>query len=255
MLGVAAGIAILMLGLPPIPQSASYHQFADQRRWLGVPNFGNVVSNIPFAIIGFWGLWFLLKSQPEKLKHIFVNARERRPYVLAFVGLLFTAFGSAYYHLAPNNARLVWDRLPMTLVFSSLVAAVIMERISVEAGLKLLPLLIAVAAGSVLQWYYDEVHGHGDLRVYAAVQLYSALVLLMALLLKSRYSRSYDFAAVAGFYLLAKIFELTDRYILEHTHAVSGHTLKHLAAAAAGYWILRMLQRREPVDTEASFSR
>jgi hypothetical protein len=35
MLGVAAGIAILMLGLPPIPQSASYHQFADQRRWLG----------------------------------------------------------------------------------------------------------------------------------------------------------------------------------------------------------------------------
>lgn len=248
MLGVALGITILAFRLPPMPQPASYHQFADQRSWLGIPNFGNVASNLAFAIVGLWGLWLLLK--PDKLQAAFIDPRERRPYIVAFFGLLLTAFGSACYHLAPNNARLVWDRLPMAIVFGSLIAVIITERISVDAGLKLLPFLVALAAGSVLQWYRDELHGHGDLRAYAAVQLYSALALLLALVLRPRYSRSYDFAVVFGFYLLAKIFEATDRFIFAYTHYVSGHTLKHLAAAAAGYWILRMLQLREPLPKE-----
>jgi len=248
MLGVAVGIGILTARLPPIPQSASYHQFADNRTWLGIPNFWNVVSNLPFAIVGVCGLWFLLRSNPDKFHQAFVDPRERWPYVLAFFGLLLTAFGSAYYHLAPSNARLVWDRLPMTIVFGSLVAAVITERISVEADVKLLPFLIAIAGGSVLQWYHDELHGHGDLRIYAMVQLYSALVLLLGLLLKPRYTRGYDFAIVFGFYLLAKIFETADRFIFAHGQIVSGHTLKHLAAATAGYWILRMLRTRKPLD-------
>src|SRR6266536_5311110 len=248
MLGVALGIAVLAFRLPPLPQPTSYHQFADQRPWLGIPNFGNVVSNLPFAIVGLWGLWLLLK--PDELKNAFIEPRERRPYVVACFGLLLTAFGSAYYHLAPSNSRLVWDRLPMTIVFGALVAVVVMERISLEAGLKLLPFLVAIAAGSVLQWYRDELHGHGDLRFYAAVQLYSALVLLIALLLKPRYSRTFDFAIVFGFYLLAKIFETADRFIYAHGHIVSGHSLKHLAAAMAGYWMLQMLQLREPCPVE-----
>jgi hypothetical protein len=249
MLGVALGIAVLTFRMPPVPQPDSYHQFSDQRPWLGIPNFGNVASNLPFAIVGLCGLWFLLK--PDKLKNTFIDSRERRPYVVAFFGLLLTAFGSTYYHLAPSNSRLVWDRLPMAIVFGSLVAVVIMERISVEAGLKLLPFLVAIAAGSVLQWYRDEWHGHGDLRFYAAIQLYSALVLLMALVLKPRYSRTYDFAIVFGFYLLAKIFETADRSIFAHGHIISGHTLKHLAAATAGFWILRMLELRKPILNES----
>jgi hypothetical protein len=164
--------------------------------------------------------------------------------------LLLTAFGSAYYHLAPSNARLLWDRLPMTIVFGSLVAVVVTEYISVEAGVKLLPFLVAIAAGSVVQWYRDELHGHGDLRIYGAVQTYAALALLMPLLAKPRYSRRWDFAVVFGFYALAKFFETADHLVLVHTQSVSGHTLKHLAAAAAGYWILRMLQLREPLPTE-----
>jgi len=248
MLGVALGITILAFRLPPKPQPASYHQFADRRSWLGIPNFGNVASNLAFAIVGLWGLWLLLK--PDKLQTAFIDPRERRPYMVAFFGLLLTSFGSSYYHLAPSNSRLVWDRLPMAIVFGSLIAVIITERISVGAGLKLLPFLVAIAAGSVLQWYRDELHGHGDLRPYAAVQLNSALALLIALVLKPRYSRSYDFAIVFGFYLLAKIFETADRFIFAHTHYISGHTMKHLAAAAAGYWILRMLQLREPLPEE-----
>ena len=249
MLGMALGLAVLAFRLPPMPQPASYHQFADQRTWLGVPNLGNVASNLGFAIVGLWGLRLLLRR--DTLQNSFTETRERRPYIVAFVGLLLTAFGSAYYHLAPNNSRLVWDRLPMTIVFGSLIAVVIAEFINLEAGTKLLPFLIAIAAGSVLQWYYDELHGHGDLRIYAVVQIYSALMLLMPLLLKPRYSRRMDFAIVFGFYVLAKLFELADKSIFRLGHLVSGHTLKHVAAAMAGCWILRMLERRTPLTPAA----
>jgi hypothetical protein len=248
MLGVAAGMALLMFRLPPIPQPAWYHQFADQRRWLGIPNFANVISNVAFALVGICGIVFIRRHGG----HAFLDPRERWPYYGVFVGLLLTAFGSAYYHLVPNNARLVWDRLPMTIVFGSLVAALITERISVSAGLRLLPWLIAFGAGSVLQWYWNELHGRGDLRVYASVQAYSALALLLALLLPPRYTRSRDFAVVFGFYVLAKIFETSDRQIYLLGHVVSGHTLKHLAAAAAGFWIIRMLRLREPVLQDSS---
>src|SRR5207244_10304436 len=112
---------------------------------------------LPISIVGVWGLWLL--SKPGNLTNAFIDPREHRPYIAAFLGLLLTAFGSAYYHLAPSNAHLVWDRLPMAIVFGSLVAVIITERISVEAGLKLLPFLVAIAAGSVLQWYGDELHG------------------------------------------------------------------------------------------------
>ena len=59
---VTALIAVAGLLLPRIPQPQSYHVFADQRSFLGIPNFANVVSNIPFAVVGLWGLVFLLRS-------------------------------------------------------------------------------------------------------------------------------------------------------------------------------------------------
>jgi hypothetical protein len=99
-----------------------------------------------------------------------------------------------------------------------------------------------------LQWYASEIQGSGDLRLYAAVQVYSALVLLLALLLPRRYTRGSDLAIVVGFYALAKALEALDKPIFAAGHIVSGHTLKHLAAAAAGYCILHMLQRRRPVS-------
>ena len=113
----------------------------------------------------------------------FADPRERWPYFVAFAGLVLTFFGSSYYHLRPDNARLVWDRLPMTLVFTSIVAAVIVERVNMPAGLWLLPGLVATGILSVLQWHWSELRGAGDLRFYAAVQAYSALVLLAGLLI------------------------------------------------------------------------
>ena len=142
----------------------------------------------------------------------------------------------------------------MTIAFMSLVAAVIAERISLRAGLWLLPILLLVGMDSVLQWFMSEVRDAGDLRFYAAVQLYSVLVLVIALFMPQRYTRGWDLAVVAGLYALAKVLEILDRQIFAMGHIVSGHTLKHLAAAAGAYWILRMLQKRRPLPSPSSDS-
>src|ERR1700743_1690477 len=153
---ITAIVAVVACLLPRIPQPPSYHLFADQRAFLGIPNFGDVVSNVPFAIVGLWGLIYLLRLKPEEMPRRFVNRQERLPYLIVFAGLVLTAFGSSWYHLHPDNARLVWDRLPMTIVFMSLIAALIMERINLRAGLWLLPVLLLIGMSSVFQWYWSE---------------------------------------------------------------------------------------------------
>jgi hypothetical protein len=124
LIALAAIMVIVCCLLPRIPQPLSYHHFADRRSLLGIPNFGDVSSNLPFALIGIWGLVFLFRSGSVETARHFVDRRERWPYLFVFAGLLLTAFGSSYYHLAPDNWRLVWDRLPMTITFMGLVGAV-----------------------------------------------------------------------------------------------------------------------------------
>jgi hypothetical protein len=241
---LAVVIAIVAFLLHPIPQPLAYHDFADHRPWLGIPNFGDVISNVPFALVGIAGLIFLLGPGGRK----FSDPRQRWLYFFMFASLILTAFGSAYYHLAPGNTRLVWDRIPIMMVFMALLAAVIAERVSVPAGLALFPVFEIVGIASVLTWRAGELAGHGDLRFYAAVQVYAILVLLLALLFPPKYTRGADFAVVVGFYVLAKILEESDRQVFSVGQIVSGHTLKHLAAAAAGYWILRMLKKRDVIQ-------
>lgn len=246
---VALTIACIaaFLRSPRIPQPQAYHNFADHRARFGIANFNDVVSNLPFAIVGIWG-WVFLASKSSRTQ--FIQHRERWPYFLMFLGLLWTAFGSAYYHLAPDNARLVWDRLPMTIVFMPLLAAMIMERLDVTWGLRLLPVLMAIGIASVIQWRTSELRGAGDLRFYAVVQLYSVLAVLALLFVYPRYTRNSDFASVLFCYVLAKVFETDDRAIFQMDGGfVSGHTLKHLAAGTAGFLILRMLQKRRPAQS------
>lgn len=241
---LAVGVAVIAFFVPRVDLPPSYHHFADQGSLLGIPNFGDVASNVAFLIAGMWGLVFLAgKSSREK----FVDARERRAYFLIFLGLVLTAFGSAYYHLAPDNARLVWDRLPMTVVFMPLVAAMVSERADLKLGLWLLPVLTAIGIASVIQWHFTVRNGAGDVRFYAAVQVYAMFALVVALLLPSRYTGTADLIWVIVFYAIAKVAEMADREIFSLGHIVSGHTIKHLSAAASGYCILRMLKRRKPI--------
>jgi disulfide bond formation protein DsbB len=246
-LALAIGTAAFLAPRSDLP--LSYHNFADQRPWLGIPNFGAVASNALFFLAGLCGLIFLSRKTSPKQ---FLDGRERWPYVFFFLGLLLTAFGSTYYHLAPDNARLVWDRLPMTIAFMALVAALIGERVNVTLGLGLLPLLTATGVGSVMAWRLTVLQGAADLRFYAAVQLYAVCALLLALLLPPRYTRGGDLAMVAGLYVLAKISETADRQIFSFGHLVSGHTLKHLAAGSAGFWILGMLLKRQAIPHQGT---
>ena len=244
---IAAGIAIALF--PRMAQPLGYHNFADQRTFLGVPNFLNVVSNVPFLLAGLWGLIVVMGLQ-ETTGRRFVAPVERLPYLILAVGVALTCFGSAYYHLAPGNARLVWDRLPMTLGFMSLLSAMLMERVNLRAGLAALGPLLLLGLASVVLWYASELHGAGDLRLYIMVQFYTLLLILLLLwLFPARYTRGADLMVAMGFYVLAKILESLDRQIFSLGHSVSGHTLKHLAAAAGVYSIFRMLARRRPVVT------
>lgn len=228
--------------LEPIPQSESYHHFADQRSWYGIPNVGNVLSNMAIALPGIWGL-FLLFS-PKKVQ--FHDPRERWLWIGVSIGLLLTAIGSSYYHLAPDNSRLIWDRLPMTFVFMSVVAALISERINIYLGLWLWPVLLAIGFSSVLLWYTSEMQGKGDLRFYFAIQAFTFLVAIIMFLTPSPYDRNWVLAIIALCYGLVLLFDLYDHQVYRMTGAVvSGHTLKHLAVGLTGAWMIWMIWKRK----------
>jgi hypothetical protein len=246
---ITAVVGLVFVFVPRFAQPQSYHSFADHRAVFGIPNFGDVASNLPFAAIGFFGIVFLLQPASSHKSIHFIDSRERWPYLIAFLGIFLTAFGSSYYHLDPNNARLVWDRLPIMVAFTATAAAMVTERVQIRVGLLLLPVFLSLGVASVLLWYASELRGVGDLRFYAAVQVCSTLVLLLVLLFPARYTRGSDLAIVVGLYALAKISESLDKQVFHFEPLVSGHTLKHLIAAAAGYWLLRMLRKRHPVAT------
>ena len=243
LLGAALLVAIVAR---PIPQDPAYHRFADTRTVWGIPNALNVVSNVAFVVVGALGMWTVWPKREDGPVR-FASPVERWPYVVFFGGFALTGFGSAYYHLAPGNETLVWDRLPLAITLMGLFAATITDRISAKAGLVLLGPLVALGIASVFWWTAGERRGEGDLRPYALVQFYPMLAIpLMALLFSSRYTRGGDLVIVVVIYGLAKVFELLDVRLLSLGSLVSGHTCKHLAAALSGYWLWRMLVKRKP---------
>lgn len=244
--GLALAAFVAMVFVPPIPQDPKYHDFADKRGCCGVPNFADVVSNVPFAVVGVIALAWLRRRDLVGPRAPFASRAERRAWAIVSFGCLLTGFGSAYYHWAPGNETLFWDRLPMTICFMSLFAIQIMERISLRAGSQLIVPLVVFGACSILMWRWTEFRGKGDLRLYALVQFYPMLAIpLMLAIFPPRYNRTFDLVIVLLWYIAAKAFENWDRPIFMLLGgAVSGHTLKHLAAGAGMAWLLRMVMKR-----------
>ena len=243
MLAIAAAAVAAVALHAPIAQPPDYHAFADQRRIWGVPNFWNVVSNLPFFVVGWAGSVELAGRAPPG-----ALASLRAAYRWFFAGALLVAIGSAYYHLAPTDQSLAWDRLPMTLAFMAFFSVIIGEHISPRAGRLLLYPLLALGVASVVYWHLSEEVGRGDLRLYLIVQfLPMVLIPLILLLFPSRLSLTRMIWGVLGAYALAKLFELGDEWIYSQSHVISGHTLKHLAAALGMYFFLVAVRRRRPV--------
>jgi len=242
---IAGGAVVWGLAPPPMTQPQEYHLLADTRPLLGVPNAGDTLSNFAFLLVGAMGLAFLWRERARGRTERFDSPRELLPYWVFFAGVTLTSAGSAWYHLAPDDARLVWDRLPMTIAFMSLIAAVAGERVSPRWSNVLLWPLVMLGLASVAYWRWSALAGAENLKPYLAVQMGSiAVVLAMAALFRSRYTHGGAIFALAAAYGLAKVFEFQDREIFLLGFGVSGHTLKHLAAAAGVWLLLGSLERR-----------
>jgi hypothetical protein len=231
-LALTCATLALVFQLPPIPQDPAYHAFADRRALAGIPNFLNVASSVAFLLVGATGVLHCLVRE---------RTDSRTAWLVFFSAVALVGIGSAYYHWSPSSATLVWDRLPMTVGFMALCIAVLGETSESPLVYRLLWPAIALGVYSIVEWYRAD-----DLRLYAWIQFFPLLLVPVALLITPvRWTQRWLLGAALGCYVLAKFAELTDSRLFELTGAViSGHTLKHLLAAAACYCILRMLQRR-----------
>lgn len=232
-ISAAALLATLLHGR--IPQDPAYHLFADTRPFAGIANFGDVFSNLPFLLVGLYGL-----SRSRRL----TEPRCKSAYITLCAGVLLVSLGSAYYHLSPSNPTLLWDRLPMTVAFMALFSLLLEERVT-ESRRTLLPLLAAGLASAVY-WSWSESRGAGDLRPYILVQFLPILLIpLILALYPRRYLSNNLLVAALALYVAAKIFESSDHQVLASISILSGHTIKHLLAGAATLCIIRAVPAKE----------
>ena len=240
-----AAIGTIFFLTTPVAQDPAYHQFADGRTLLGIDNFCNVMSNLPFLIVGLWGIL-----------HIFCHGHAtclpglQLAYIVFFSGILLTAFGSGYYHLDPSNDPLVWDRLPMTIGFAGLFSIILGEFVTARIGRAVLIPLLFIGIASVEYWAYTEAQGMGDLRPYAVVQFLPMLLIPVILLLcKAKIGAAKYYWVMLLFYVLAKLFEFFDEQLFALGGIISGHSLKHLFAAMAPATVLyALLARRNGIE-------
>lgn len=220
---VALFVISTMVGLAPIAQDPGYHNFSDKREILGVPNFWNVLSNLPFLFIGLLGLFKLHSDDIVKTQ-----------YIIFFIGVSLVAFGSAYYHLNPNNDTLVWDRLPMTIGFMALFSAVISEFINDKFGKSVFIPALIIGLSSVIYWVIMK-----DLSLYMVVQFFPMLAIpVMLIFFKSRYNLTAGYWLLLLAYVIAKVCEKYDYEAHDFLGFISGHSLKHIFAALGIYMMI-----------------
>ncbi|AXH60206.1 ceramidase domain-containing protein [Pseudomonas amygdali] len=238
LVALICGITVLAAALSsPIAQDQAYHAFGDHRHLFGVDNFWNVISNLPFVLVGLLGLhecW--RQTSGGKMPHVVMYELPGTT-VTFFAGVLLTGLGSAYYHLDPNNHTLIWDRLPMTISFMAFFSLIIGCHVSYKvAKIMAIPLLLA-GLGSVLYWNYTESLGAGDLRPYALVQFLP--ILLIPVIMTGSGAKALRAAVIwkiIGLYMLAKALEHWDVQIyLALVSEMSGHAIKHVAASLATF--------------------
>lgn len=219
------------MALPPIAQDPAYHDFADHRALFRIPNFLNVVTNLAFLAVGFAGIVLCMRWRE--------GTGARLAWMACFIGVGLVALGSPYYHYAPDNGSLVWDRLPMSCGFMALTVAILSEHVNPRLERYLLVPAIALGIASVIYWHCTD-----DLRPYVLVQFLPLLLIpAIQFLYKCPYTDRGLLLLALAIYALSKLAEHFDTAVFATTgNIVSGHSLKHLLAAAAllvVYWMLR----------------
>ncbi len=235
-------LAVVVIGLDPIAQPLEYHHFADGRACFGLANCGDVYSNLGFALAGLYGLWVLGRE-----RKLFAPEQKAMKALLwlFFIAVTAVSVGSTYYHIDPDNGRLFWDRLPITIAFLALFPAILADRINSRSGVFIAAMAIPAGIAALVYWIWTETLGAGDLRFYGLVQAYPLLCLVIVpwVFPKARYSQSKYIYSMVGLYALAKLLEVFDEHVLVLTgDLISGHSLKHLVAAIACLVVVPMIR-------------
>ncbi|HTR59374.1 MAG TPA: hypothetical protein VMM27_14445 [Casimicrobiaceae bacterium] len=239
LVGIAVVLfAVLRFSFGALSQDPSYHLFADERTWMAIPRAGDVLSNLAILGAGLAGvlLW----------RRVHIDPGERAAYALLVVGMLMTAFGSAYYHWAPSDARLIWDRLPMTFVLAATVALVLADRVD-PAFARVAWWPFALLGIAALAWWAWS----GDLLFYLVMRIGSGLLIVgLCLLRTGRHSHIGWLVAALALDIVMTLSERMDREIFAVTQGfLSGHNLKHLLAGVLLACVLMWLVQREPRPT------
>jgi len=227
-------IAVMLIG--EIEQYQQYHIFADNRTFFAVPNFFDVSSNLLFAVVGMIGSVFAYKR---------VRREAYYSWITMFAGVTLVSLGSGYYHWNPNDAALVWDRMPMMIGFMGLFSAVMTEFVNPKLERVMLVPAVFIGVLSVIYWQYTD-----DLRFYIWLQSVTFLAITAVLFLyEGRFTLNRYLLYAFGLFILSKITELGDRQLYSVTNSLlSGHTLKHILSALAVFYLYLMLKRREPQE-------
>jgi hypothetical protein len=235
------------------PQNQDYFEFADQRPMIGIPHALNVLSNLPFIVVGVLGIVFLCSDRSRRTG-VFLQPMERGAYWVYFIGLVLTGIGSSYFHANPNNATLTWDRAALAITFMALFTSILAERVHVACARWALVPLVLLGIGSVFYWDYTERINEGDQRLYYIVQFYPLFILAVLLFFyPTPYTHGGDLLASLLCYGVAKALEALDTQVYTGAGFVSGHTLKHIVAGLAGAFILLMICHRQPRAHRAEF--
>jgi hypothetical protein len=237
--GIIIGITLIavmaMFFIPAIQQDTAYHLFSDHRHIMGVNNFWNVLSNLPFVTLGACGLVITYFAK-KKTKGRVAESGATHLFTVFFTGILLTGLGSSYYHYNPTNLTLLWDRLPMTISFMAFFCMVIGFHTNMAIGKTLLYPFLVTGVASVGYWIATEMRGAGDLRAYVLVQ-FLPLVLVPVIISNSpaEFLKSKTVWLVIVYYAAAKACEHWDSIIYEYFLYISGHSIKHLIAALGAY--------------------
>ncbi|CAJ2675212.1 unnamed protein product [Trifolium pratense] len=223
---------------PKIPRSPNYHQFADMRNLLGVPNTLNVITNFPFLVVGVLGLILALEGGFFTIS----SQAEISTWILFYAGILGVAFGSVYYHMKPDNNRVLWDTLPMMVAYSSLFSSLVVERIGQRIGLGCMCALLFAAFTCIV---YERIYD--DIRLCLMFQLILPLAIAaVAYMYPSNYTHSTYWFSSIGIYLLAKLEAVSDKKLYRaNNYVISGHSLEHVCLALIPFLLSVMLICRE----------
>jgi hypothetical protein len=203
------------------------HPFVDARSWWGIPNTLDALSNLPMLGVGLWGVGRIHCILPRA-------SLARRPALLAFAGLVLTWAGSTVYHWHPVPATLVLDRLGMAVTFAGVLGWAVAERLHLPWATRFAGCVVVAGAvsaalpvwgGRVMPWAVLQFGGLALVLAHAALTLREGA---------GRWTCKSPWLALVGCYVLAKWLELQDEQVFIWTRQwISGHTLKHLAAACA----------------------